>query len=207
MTCGWKGGVIPGYSICTAGTFLYYGNARDPIVPILTITPSSGSGPFTFSWNVTGGAKECYAYGDISTIWNGSKDPLSGVETGKVIATPGTYNFRLDCFDLSSGYSRFGQGFATVAVSGGASYTLNVTKTIGGSVKSADNFINCGTTCAKSYAQGTAVSLTATPDSAQWRFAGWSGDCSGNGVCSLIMNATKNVKALFITKPLIYQEF
>jgi electron transfer flavoprotein alpha subunit len=77
----------------------------------------------------------------------------------------------------------------------------------GRSLKSADNFINCGTTCAKSYAQGTAVSLTATPDSAQWRFAGWSGDCSGNGVCSLIMNATKNVKALFITKPLIYQEF
>ncbi|MDQ5949102.1 MAG: trimeric autotransporter adhesin [Patescibacteria group bacterium] len=205
LTCGWSN--VPSAPYCQAGAFVYYGNAYDPIVPVITITPSSGSGPFTVSWNVTGGATECTASGGYAPSWSGSKNPTSGSESGKVIPS-GTYTYLLSCSDANPLYQRYGTGSATLTVSGGTtSYSLNVTKTIGGSVKSADNFINCGTTCAKSYAQGTAVTLTATPDSTQWKFAGWSGDCSGNGVCNLIMNATKNVKALFITKPLIYQEF
>jgi hypothetical protein len=202
MVCGWDN--LPSKPLCRTGTFLYYGNTHDPIVPVLTI---SGSGPYTVSWNVTGGATECTALGGYAPSWSGYKNPTSGSESGKVIP-PGTYTYTLDCFDSNPLYPRHGTGTADLTVPGGVtSYSLNVTKTIGGSVKSADNFINCGTTCVKSYAQGTAVSLTATPDSTQWKFAGWTGDCSGNGVCNLIMNATKNVKALFITKPLIYQEF
>ncbi len=205
MTCGWNN--LPSLPQCTTGMFLYYGNTADPIVPTLIITPSSGSGPFTFSWTVSGGATECSAYGDGSTSWSGYKNPLSGSESGKTI-TAGTHTFRLDCFDTNPSYQRSGSGSATVTVSGAStSYTLNVSKTIGGSVKSADSFINCGAACAKSYNQGTAVTLNAYPDSTQWKFAGWTGDCSGTGTCNLIMNAAKSVKALFILRPLLYQEF
>jgi len=43
---------------------------------------------------------------------------------------------------------------------------------------------------------GTVVTLTATPVTG-WHFAGWSGACSGSGVCSIILDADKMVTATF----------
>jgi uncharacterized repeat protein (TIGR02543 family) len=88
-------------------------------------------------------------------------------------------------------------------------YNLTVTKTTGGSVKSSDGGINCGTTCTKSYAQGTSVTLTAYPDSANWKFVGWTGGtCSGTSTtCTFTMSGAKTVNAIFAPRPFIYQEF
>ena len=73
-------------------------------------------------------------------------------------------------------------------------YTLTVSKTGSGTVTGIG--INCGTDCSESYAAGAPVTLTTTPASG-WSFTGWSGACSGTGVCALTMNSDKNVTATF----------
>ncbi len=46
------------------------------------------------------------------------------------------------------------------------------------------------------YAAGTVVALTATPNSSS-QFGGWSGVCSGTGACSVTMDSAKSVTATF----------
>ena len=84
------------------------------------------------------------------------------------------------------------QSFTTLP----STYTLTVSKTGTGSGTVTDTGINCGTDCSEAYNSGTSVTLTATPD-ANSTFAGWSGDCSGTGTCTLTMNANKSTTATF----------
>ena len=49
---------------------------------------------------------------------------------------------------------------------------------------------------AHTYNQGDAVTVTATPNSG-YTFSGWSGACTGNGACSVTMDADKTVTANF----------
>src|SRR6185295_14902318 len=67
-----------------------------------------------------------------------------------------------------------------------------------GTVASADTFINCGSTCTRTFTFGNVVTLTSAPIGSN-TFAGWSGDCSGMGSCTLTMSSTKNVIATFNT--------
>ena len=64
------------------------------------------------------------------------------------------------------------------------------------SVTSSPAGINCGSTCSASYPIGTPVTLTAVPGP-DAIFAGWSGPCSGQGVCTVQMNSAQNVTASF----------
>jgi uncharacterized repeat protein (TIGR02543 family) len=73
---------------------------------------------------------------------------------------------------------------------------LNVSKNGSGGVTSSPAGIDCGATCSVEFAHGTTVTLTATP-SAGYSFAGWSGDCSGSGVCTVVMTAGRSVTASF----------
>ena len=83
-------------------------------------------------------------------------------------------------------------------ISATTAIALTVTKsgTGSGTVTSSPAGINCGATCSASYANGTAVTLTATP-AAGSTFAGWSGSCTGTGTCSVTMSAAKSVTATF----------
>ncbi len=54
-----------------------------------------------------------------------------------------------------------------------------------------------GGTCGANYNHGTGVTLTAAPDTATSRFAGWSGACSGTGTCQVTMTGTRAVTATF----------
>ena len=65
-----------------------------------------------------------------------------------------------------------------------------------GSVTSNPSGINCGDDCFQSYLEGTPVTLThdAEPGS---RFTGWSGDCTGAGACTVLMNKPREVTATF----------
>jgi hypothetical protein len=65
-----------------------------------------------------------------------------------------------------------------------------------GTVTSNPAGINCGSTCSASFTSGTAVTLTATPASGS-TFAGWSGDCTGTGACTLTMSVAHTVTATF----------
>jgi hypothetical protein len=79
--------------------------------------------------------------------------------------------------------------------------TLTVTKSGAGSgtVTSSSTGINCGTTCAASYATGTQVTLTATPATGS-TFTGWSGGCTGTGTCVVTMSADTTVTAGFVVQ-------
>jgi peptidoglycan/xylan/chitin deacetylase (PgdA/CDA1 family) len=69
-----------------------------------------------------------------------------------------------------------------------------------GTVTSSPTGINCGLACSASFNQGTAVTLTASPNSGML-FTGWTGDCTGTGTCSVTMSAAHNVTASFDVAP------
>jgi hypothetical protein len=66
-----------------------------------------------------------------------------------------------------------------------------------GTVASSPPGIDCGTDCTEIYPFGEAVTLTATPDPGS-TFAGWSGDCSGTGLCEVTMDDHRTVTATFL---------
>ncbi len=84
----------------------------------------------------------------------------------------------------------------------GTAHTLSVSRAGSGtgSVSSAPNGIGCGNDCSQAYAEGTTVTLNPTAG-AYSSFAGWSGDCSGVGACTLTMSADRNVTASFNATP------
>ncbi len=89
-----------------------------------------------------------------------------------------------------------------------AQHTLQVTKggTGNGTVTSNPAGIDCGETCIASYASGTQVTLTATPD-ANSVFAGWSGcDSSSGNQCIVTMNSGRTVTATF-TGGCVFEDF
>jgi uncharacterized repeat protein (TIGR02543 family) len=75
---------------------------------------------------------------------------------------------------------------------------LTVTKSPsgGGTVTSTPGGIDCGADCSESYTHGTSVVLGASPATG-YTFTGWSGACTGTGLCTLSMTADRNVTATF----------
>ena len=82
--------------------------------------------------------------------------------------------------------------------------TLRVNKagTGSGTVTSAPGGIDCGADCSQDYGSGTSVTLTAAA-AAGSVFAGWSGACSGTGICQITMDGTETVTATFNPAPLV----
>ena len=82
-------------------------------------------------------------------------------------------------------------------------YTLSVTKRGPGSgtVLSTPAGINCGPDCSQEFSKGTSVQLTAVPAEGS-TFAGFfDGPCSGQQVCTVPMNRSRNIKATFQLAP------
>jgi hypothetical protein len=81
-----------------------------------------------------------------------------------------------------------------------ASRTLSVTKAGAGTLTSTPAGIACGTACSASFFNASSVTLTAKPDAGS-TFTGWSGACTGSGICVVNMNAARSVTANFKTAP------
>jgi hypothetical protein len=78
-------------------------------------------------------------------------------------------------------------------------HTLTVTKAGAGTGTVTGTGIDCGLDCAESFAEGTAVTLTATA-AAGSTFTGWTGDCAPAGAsptCTLSMTAARSAGAGF----------
>jgi len=83
-------------------------------------------------------------------------------------------------------------------------YLITVTKTGNGTVKTDDNKINCGTTCANSFVVGTYVSLNAIPDKG-YVVKNLTGTCNykGSTYCDITVDASEQVNVEFILDPAI----
>src|SRR6185369_6012637 len=75
-------------------------------------------------------------------------------------------------------------------------HRLSVTRLGSGTVSSLPAGIDCGADCSEDYQDQTVVTLDAAPADG-FTFTGWSGDCSGSGVCIVSMDAARNVTAAF----------
>lgn len=76
-------------------------------------------------------------------------------------------------------------------------FPLSVSVNGHGSVQSSPSGINCpGTSCSATYADGTSVTLTPTPQAGNV-FTGWNGDCLGSGACTVTVDQARNVTANF----------
>ncbi len=89
---------------------------------------------------------------------------------------------------------------ATAQTSAGSSgYTLSLSLIGSGAITSNPAGISCGSTCSASFASGTVVTLTATPNSGA-SFNGWGGACSGTATtCTVTMSSARSVSANFTT--------
>lgn len=123
--------------------------------------------------------------------------------------TPGTYVVNGTAVSGYSGpvysgscntYMAYGGSYScTLTYTLNSTYALNVLTSGTGTVTSNVGGINCvsgGGTCSASYASGANVSLSQSPGTGYY-FAGWGGDCSGTGACSVTMNPAKTVNAYF----------
>jgi len=75
-------------------------------------------------------------------------------------------------------------------------HRLSVKKKGSGSVTSEPPGIDCGSDCKEEFPGGMVVELRATPG-AGFGLAGWSGACTGTGVCRVSMTAAKSATATF----------
>ena len=85
-----------------------------------------------------------------------------------------------------------------LVVSTGLTRTVTVAKKgVGsGTVTSTPVGIACGSTCTHAFAKGISVKLVATAASGSV-FSGWSGACTGTGVCRVAMSQARAVSAAF----------
>ncbi len=107
---------------------------------------------------------------------------------------------------------QYGGGDSPLCTAIRAANTHTVTAvppTQGGSIIAQDNGISCGYTCAYDYNENSTMSFEAVPDSTYWEFTGWTGDCAGitSPICTININASKNIGATFILRRFNYQEF
>jgi len=78
-----------------------------------------------------------------------------------------------------------------------APVSLTVLRQGAGSVTSSPAGISCGNTCTAAFAQGSSVTLTATPATG-WLFKHWTGACTGSSTsCTVSMTQVRSVTAVF----------
>ena len=196
---GWNGactGTALTCSVTMEGARSVGARFEDIIIapPALTsIQPSVGSATLAFSASVSkvdGYIATCTAANKSAQTATGTASPLivqnlsPGVPYScTIIAKSGT---------LSSVPSK-----ALTVTPLAPKFTLTVSTSGVGSVKSAPVGIDCGKACSASYTAATKVTLTAVPGKNK-KLAAWGGACTGAAAtCSVTMDAAQTVSATF----------
>ena len=98
------------------------------------------------------------------------------------------------------GAATFAVGAPMTTVQSTTVSTLTVSKAGSGAglISSNGGTINCGLTCSNSYADGSTITLTATPEIGS-QFTGWLGACTGTNSCQFAINGATTVLATFAT--------
>ena len=101
-------------------------------------------------------------------------------------------------YGMTFGGGAFGPG-TVFSFDEGLGVPLSVTLVGGGSVKSSEGYINCGTVCSADFRKGVTTNLAATAASGT-AFKNWTGcDSVHANTCSITVNATRAVTAHFVT--------
>jgi Divergent InlB B-repeat domain len=169
----------------------------------LTITnnnPGEGQGTGTIQVSWPGHSEVCADTCDVGDVPNGVRVTVKPLPAQSTVvdsyggACTGTAQ---RCVLILSGDTGVTTSFQN-ADALTTSYGLNLTRSAGGSVKSAPPGIDCGadTGCRAAYKRNISVRLSADAASG-YSFAGWGGDCSGASGCSLSMAVSRTVSAGF----------
>ena len=171
--------------------------AAVPAATLTSLSPISaaaGGGAFTLTVNGTGfvnGATVQWNGQARTTTFAGSSQ-LTAAIAGSDIGAAGTSQVTV----VNPGAGASNALTFTITPPPASSFTLNVSKSGPGTVTSSPAGINCGADCSESYAAGSVVTLTATPNK-NARFQGWGGAGSGTGARTVTMNAAQSVTATF----------
>ena len=167
----------------------------------------------TFSESVTGVDAGDFTLTTTDSVSGAAVIGVSGLDSVYTVTVntgngPGT--IRLDVVDNNSIVDAASNPLGGAAVgdgnfTGGELYDIGQIITIikagtgSGTVTSSPVGVNCGVDCSGHYSLNTIVTLTAVPD-AGTLFTGWSGGgCTGAGSCTVTMDSTKSVTAIFRT--------
>ncbi len=163
-------------------------NATVSLTADNTSLPNPNTGTF-LRWNYTN-ATSCIIDPSIITF---STYPSSSyyVSTG---ALSNTRTYTLSCNPGSVSSS------VTINVSSPSTNRLDVIRSGNGTVVDNTGGINCGSDCTENYSGSPTITLTATPTTGRV-FTGWGGDCSGRGVCTVVVSSQKSVNAYFAIDP------
>ena len=166
-------------------------NLTVTVNPTLTITTSgTGSGTVSPSPAGTSCGSGCLSFA-AGTVVSLTASPNSGSTfAGWSGACSGTGSCTVSMNSNQAVTAAFN---LTVTVN--PTLTITTSGTGSGTVSSSPTGTSCGSGCL-SFAAGTTVTLTATPNTSS-TFAGWSGACSGTGSCTVTMNSSQAVTATF----------
>ena len=168
-------------------------DATPPAAP-QNLVAAAGDGLVSLSWaaNSEPDLAGYNVYRDGSKVNGPLVTAAAYVDTG--LASGQTYAYTVTAVDFGGLESDPSNEASAAPV---LRYTLTVTPPTHGTITGTG--IACGTggsDCTETCGSGTVVSLTATPD-AGYGLRAWTGVCSGNGSCSVTLDAHKAVGALF----------
>ncbi|HYD39701.1 MAG TPA: cellulose binding domain-containing protein [Anaeromyxobacter sp.] len=188
-------GTSPTCVITTTGSNLDTVAYFDTTGPVHTLSVDTNATPgagvvFTSTYNIQcpNRCSAAFAAGTEVTLW--ASTGVASTFTGWGGACTGT--------DPYCVVSMTEDRAVTATFDIGTTYRLNVHSQGSGTIAVSGHSFVCpaATSCGYEFPAGTVVTLTATPSSTT-TFAGWSGDCSGTGPCTLEMTEDHAVAATF----------
>jgi len=176
----------------------------DPASQTVTVT-NGGGGTLNWTAAATSGDPAWLGVAPASgSLGAGQSATLTVSVTGTGLA-PGDYAGTVtlsgagDSRDVAVEHTVTEAPTQTLTVTGAGAGAGSVASNPAGIACAVDAGATSGT-CAASFDEGTAVTLTATP-SAGSAFGGWSGACAGTGPCELTLDAARGVEARFDLLP------